>query len=320
MGGNLRNGGRIELKREGIRVGLLIEVQRRSARIVDEFGKEYDCFYSPEIDLREFSSFAVGDRIEFFPGDLSQQPLITAILPRTSKITRPGPSERWSRELVLAANVDLLVVVISPKQPDFQPRFLDRYLLIAEHSGVPALICMNKSDLGSESPKEVLYLKEIGYDSLTCSALTGEGMPALRDALRGRMAVLSGSSGVGKSSMICSLFPGAQVRTTEVRSHDGKGRHTTTTSHMHISADGLKVIDTPGLRELGMWAMKPMEVAREWREFIPYFGQCRFTDCMHRSEPDCAVLAAVASGKIPEFRLQSYHRILDTLNTPDEFK
>ncbi len=296
-----------------LRHGILVEVQRRSASVVDDVtGAEFHCAYSPEIDLKNFSNFAVGDRVEFFPGDTSQEALITNVLPRTSKISRPGPSERFARELILAANVDLLVAVTASARPDFNPRQLDRYLALAENFGVEALICVNKSDLQPGLPEAVLYLETLGYSAVTCSALTGFGIEDLRDKLRGRIAVLSGPSGAGKSSLIHALIPEAGAVTGDVR-RDGKGRHTTTSSRLYVTPDNVRLIDTPGLRELGLWNTKPGEVSGLWRDFKPYLGKCKFTDCLHRSEPDCAVLAAVESGAIPDWRLQSYYRVLDTL-------
>jgi ribosome biogenesis GTPase / thiamine phosphate phosphatase len=303
--------------RPGTRRGLLVEVQRRTAMVREEDGAETACAYSPEIDLTEFSNFAVGDRVEFYPGDSSQEPLITGVLPRSSKISRPGPGERHARELILAANVDLLVVVAAAAQPAFNPRLLDRYLAVAERFGIEALICINKIDLNPVLPAEVVYLREFGYPQVSCSAITHDGLDALRTALRGRVAVLSGPSGAGKSSLIRALVPGADPRVGEVRERDGKGRHTTTTSHLYAAGDGIRIIDTPGLRELGLWNVEAEDVAEYWRDFRPYLGQCRFTDCAHRSEPGCAVRAAVDSGEVPEFRLRSYYRVLETLAGDD---
>ena len=296
-----------------LRRGILVEVQRRSASVLDDVsGTELSCAYSPEIDLKSFSTFAVGDRVEYFPGDGSQEPLITAVLPRTSRISRPGPSERFAQELVLAANVDLLVPVAAILRPDFNSRQLDRYLALAENFGIEALICINKSDLQPGLPEAVKYLETLGYYAVTCSAETGFGIDDLRQKLRGRLAVFTGPSGAGKSSLIHALFPDAGAVAGDVR-RDGKGRHTTTTSRLYSTADGVRVIDTPGLRELGLWNTKPGEVAHLWRDFRPYLGSCKFKDCMHRTEPGCAVLAAVESGAIPDWRLQSYYRVLDTL-------
>jgi ribosome biogenesis GTPase len=301
----------------GTRFGMLVEVQRRTATVRDAGGEETLCAYSPGIRLGEFSNFAVGDQVEFYPGDAAQEPLITAILPRTSKISRPGPGERHARELILAANVDLLVVTVAAAQPAFNPRLLDRYLAVAERFGIEAVICINKCDLQPETPPEVLYLETIGYNRVSCSAETGTGLEALRATLRGRLAVLSGPSGAGKSSLIAALIPGADPRVGEVRESDGKGRHTTTTSHLYATPDGVRIIDTPGLRELGLWNVESDKVAGYWRDFQPFLGHCRFTDCAHRTEPDCAVRAAVDSGKIPDFRLQSYYRVLETLSGVD---
>jgi ribosome biogenesis GTPase len=300
----------------GVSRGMLVEVQRRTATVRDTDGRETLCTYSPGIRLGEFSNFAVGDQVEYYPGGAAQEPLITAILPRTSKISRPGPGERHARELILAANVDLLVVVAAAAQPAFNARLLDRYLAVAERFGIEALICINKIDLDPVLPPEVAYLRGIGYRQVSCSAETADGLDALREQLRGRLAVLSGPSGAGKSSLIRALVPGSDPRTGEVRESDGKGRHTTTTSHLYAVGtpqDGIRIIDTPGLRELGLWNVEAAEVADMWRDFRPYLGTCRFTDCVHRTEPGCAVRAAVEAGKVPDFRLQSYYRVLDTL-------
>jgi putative ribosome biogenesis GTPase RsgA len=147
----------------GTRRGMLVEVQRRTATVRDADGTETLCAYSPGIRLGEFSNFAVGDQVEYYPGGAAQEPLITAILPRTSKISRPGPGERHARELILAANVDLLVVTVAAAQPAFNPRLLDRYLAVAERFGIEALICINKIDLDPVLPDEVAYLRGIGY-------------------------------------------------------------------------------------------------------------------------------------------------------------
>lgn len=304
---------------QGVRRGMLVEVQRRTATVRDPDGAETQCAYSPGIRLGDFSNFAVGDQVEYYAGDASQEPLITAILPRASKISRPGPGERHARELILAANVDLLVVVSAAAQPDFNPRLLDRFLAVAEHFGIEAMVCVNKVDLRPDPIPEADYLESIGYARVSCSAKTGAGLDALRARLRGRLAVLSGPSGAGKSSLIRALVPGSDPRTGEVRESDGKGRHTTTTSHLYATEDGVRIIDTPGLRELGLWGVASADVAGLWRDFAPYIGKCRFTDCAHRAEPGCAVQAAVESGAVPGFRLQSYYRVLETLSGGDAF-
>ena len=303
-----RRGERVTLP--GIRRGILIEVQRRSAKVADGDGREHSCAYSPEIDLSTFSNFAVGDEVEFFPGDGAQEPLITVLLPRRNKISRPGPGERHAQELILAANVDLLVIVASATRPEFNPRLVDRYLAVAEHFEIEAVLCVNKSDLLKDLPAEAGYLRGIGYKVFSSSAETGAGIEELRACLRGRLSVFSGASGVGKSSLAKVLMPGLETRIGDVRP-DGRGRHTTTTSRLY-SEGGIRFIDTPGIRELGLWGVHPSALTGLWRDFRPFQGKCRFTDCGHRTEPGCAVLEAVRTGIIPDFRLQSYYRVVDT--------
>ena len=291
-------------------LGIIVEVHRRSAKVRGDDGQDFDCAYSPVINLESFSNFAVGDRVTFHAGSSAQEPLITSVLPRTSKISRPGPRDRRHDELILAANVDALVIVSTPSQPDFNPRLIDRYLALAENFSIDAVICLNKIDLEPELPSELVYLKTLGYTVLTCSVRQRLGLQELQDHLAGRMVVLSGSSGVGKSSLIKALVPGADPRVGEVRDRDGRGRHTTTASQLYTLSNGLRIIDTPGIRELGFWGVESRDLSGLWRDFKALHGQCQFRDCMHRGEKGCAVAKAVAAGQIPEARLSSYRRIL----------
>ncbi|MDB5048884.1 MAG: ribosome small subunit-dependent GTPase [Fibrobacteres bacterium] len=293
-------------------LGTLVEVQRRTATVCGDDGSETRCQYSPTIDLAGFSNFAVGDRVTYIRAGTQQEAMITGILPRTSKISRPGPKDRISQELILAANVDALVVVTTPQRPDFNPRMVDRYLALAEIFGIGAIICMNKADLEPSLPAELEYLATVGYPVLAVSAKQGLGMEELRSALEGLKVVLSGPSGVGKSSLIRKLIPGADPGVAEVREGDGKGRHTTTSSNLYRSG-GVCIIDTPGIRELGIRGVSKKELAEYWRDFRPYLQSCRFRDCAHRNEPGCAIIEAVASGKLPDFRYQSYLRIQESM-------
>ncbi len=293
-------------------LGTLVEVQRRTATVAGDDGASLQCQYSPTIDLSGFSNFAVGDRVTYIPSGTQQEAMITGILPRTSKISRPGPKDRHAVELILAANVDAIVVVATPMNPDFNPRLVDRYLALAEIFGIGAIVVMNKADLRDDLPAELEYLKGLGYPTLAVSAKSGRGMEELRTALDGIKVVLSGPSGVGKSSLIRGLIPGAEPGVGDVRKGDGKGRHTTTTSNLY-RAGGVCIIDTPGIRELGVRGVGRREFAEYWRDFRPFLGECRFRDCAHRDEPGCALVAAVAQGKLPEFRYQSFLRMQDTL-------
>lgn len=293
--------------------GVITEVQRRTALVLGEDGAEYSCQYSPTIDLSDFSNFAVGDKVEFVPQGTQQEPMITSLLPRRSKLSRPGPRDRRAEELILAANVDALLVVSAVRSPDFNARLVDRYLALAEFFSLDALLCLNKSDLDPSPPEELEYLRGLGYPVLSVSARTGAGMDDLRAALAGRMVVLSGASGVGKSSLIRSLVPGADPRVGEVQKGTGKGRHTTTSSHLYRVGTGAFIIDTPGIRELGISHVERRDLAPLWRDIASLAADCRFRDCMHVNEPGCAVRAAVESGALPDYRYQSYLRILDDL-------
>ncbi|MDQ3000243.1 MAG: ribosome small subunit-dependent GTPase A [Fibrobacterota bacterium] len=293
-------------------LGTLVEVQRRTATVAGDDGVDYRCQYSPTINLKGFSNFAVGDRVTFIQAGSQQEAMITGILPRTSKISRPGPMDRAQQELILAANVDALVIVTTPLHPDFNPRLVDRYLALAEIFGIDAMVVMNKVDLQSDLPAELDYLKSLEYPVFAVSAKHDIGLEELRKALLGIKVVLSGPSGVGKSSLIRKLIPGADPGIGDVRKGEGKGRHTTTWSNLYRHG-GVCIIDTPGIRELGIRGVTRKELADYWRDFRPYLQGCRFRDCAHKNEPGCAIIEAVASGKLPEFRYQSYLRIQESM-------
>jgi putative ribosome biogenesis GTPase RsgA len=164
-------------------LGTLVEVQRRTALVAGDDGKDHRCQYSPVIDLTEFSNFAVGDRVDFIATGAQQEAMITGIRPRTSKISRPGPRDRASDELILAANVDALVVVASTRKPEFNPRLVDRYLALAEIFGIQAIICLNKADLDPVIPRELEYLHRLGYPVVAISAKSGQGLETLCKAM-----------------------------------------------------------------------------------------------------------------------------------------
>jgi ribosome biogenesis GTPase len=296
--------------------GVIVEVQRRTAIVAGEGGAEYNCQYSPTIQLKELCNFAVGDQVSFIPQGPSQEPMITSVSPRTTQITRPGPKDRSADDLILAANVDTLLIVACTIQPEYNPRLVDRYLTLASFFGIDAYLCINKIDLDSALPAEVLYLRSLGYPVLPVSAKGGLGMDALRAALDGLTTVLSGASGVGKSSLIKALVPGADPRVGEVQRGKGKGRHTTTSSHLYHyaapGARGLRIIDTPGIRELGIRVTRK-ELAALWRDIASLAAGCRFRDCVHTGEPGCAVTEAVERGALPAYRYDSYLRMLETL-------
>ena len=223
----------------------------------------------------------------------------------TRGLVRQAPESK--RVHVLAANVDQVVIVLSAAEPPPDFTLLDRYLVIAEHHTLPALIVLNKSDRGvpPEIAEELTRYERLGYTTLTTSALTGAGIAPLRAQVHGARSVFSGVSGVGKSSLINCLAADAALPTGAVDAK-GEGRHVTTRAEtVSLDAETL-VMDTPGLRKLAVWNILPEDLAQFFPEIRALFGQCRFRDCTHRDEPACAVRAAADNGTIAPRRYRSY--------------
>jgi ribosome biogenesis GTPase len=235
-------------------------------------------------------------------------------LPRRSKLTRRAAGTKPT-EQVIVANADQLVAVMAVK-PDPQWTLLDRYLAGAEASEMPAIICLTKLDLIRGTPMEAEVLvqvevfRNIGYQVITTSTTTGEGIETLREVLKGKMSVFIGKSGVGKSSLLNTLQPGLGIRVNEINLSYGKGRHTTTYLEMHTLESGGEVVDTPGVKVYGLWNVDPDDIDLMYRDFAPFVGKCKFgADCTHEHEPGCAIIRAVQQGKITKRRYESYRHV-----------
>jgi ribosome biogenesis GTPase len=256
----------------------------------------------------------IGDRVEVasLPGG---DGMIEAVEPRRSRFSRrqPGPRGSWKEDMIVA-NLDQVLVVFACADPMPHLRMVDRFLVVAEHNEVDAVVVANKVDLvGLAAAREIFSgYDAIGYPVHYASAREGVGIEELSDRLVGRVSVVSGPSGVGKSTLLNAIQPGLRIETGAVSAALHKGRHTTTSAELHrLSAPGGGyVADTPGLRELGLWQVPAEELAWCFPEMRNHLGRCAFNDCRHLTEPRCAVLAAVAAGQISEARHDSYQRLL----------
>lgn len=239
---------------------------------------------------------------------------VLAVRPRRTQLVRPDPGAP-GRLLVLAANVDVAVIVVAARDPAPKPGLIDRALVALHQSGVEPVVCVNKVDLlGDEGRRELAAMlapyRELGVPVHGCSASTGEGLEALRAVLHRRAAVFLGHSGVGKSSLLNALDPGSSRRVGAVRAGDGKGRHTTTTASLCRLGDGGTAIDTPGVRAFGLARPTADELRAAFAEFGPFAAGCRFADCTHVGEPQCGVRDAAAAGRLSPARYASYVRIV----------
>jgi ribosome biogenesis GTPase len=254
---------------------------------------------------------ATGDWVSWHPTRQGRG-VIEEILPRETQLSRRRPGH-VEAEQVIVANPDQAVFIFSVRKPEPHLRMLDRLLVIAENNDLRAIICANKIDLlqdREDAERLFRIYTDCGYPVIYASSHTGEGVPDLRDLLRGQLSVLCGPSGVGKSSLLNAVQPDLGLAVRQISGATGKGRHTTVSVRLWPLSDGGYVADTPGLREAGFWDIEPEELAWHFVEIRPWLSDCRFSSCLHIHEPDCAVKAAVDAGAISPERYDSYCRIV----------
>lgn len=279
-------------------------------RVIAAHGRQYvvelaDGSILPCFPRGKKSDVACGDLVQIQQAG-ADQGVIEAILPRTSLLYRSNEI----KQKLIAANVDQVVIVVAT-EPAFSDELVTRALLAVESEEIAPLIVLNKCDLTDKltAARERLALfTQLGYPVLELSAL--KHADDLRPALQGCTSVLVGQSGMGKSTLVNALLPEAKAATREISAALDSGKHTTTHATLyHLNADS-ELIDSPGLQEFGLGHLDRQEIEQAFREFRPYLGQCRFRDCRHDKEPDCALTAAVAEGKIDARRFAIYHRIM----------
>jgi ribosome biogenesis GTPase / thiamine phosphate phosphatase len=264
----------------------------------------------------EMARAVAGDRVTFDAATLDAEVMaIDAVVTRSSLLARRTPEGRGTRPV--AANVDQVIVVTAAADPVPIPQLIDRLLVVAEATDIPALVVVNKVDLAAADPVRA-HLATAGYELLEVSAATGQGLDALRARVGGRESVFAGPSGAGKSSLLNALEPGLGLRVGAISEKVRRGTHTTVTATMVPLAVGGFVVDTPGFSEVGVWAVAQRDLARCFPEYRTPAAACRFGDCLHRSEPGCGVREAVVAGAIPPERHASYLAILAELEALPE--
>lgn len=261
---------------------------------------------------------AVGDHVEIVRehGE-GNTAIIKKILPRNNYIVRQSPRKKHYLHL-LASNVDQVVLIVTIVEPMLKQGFIDRFLLMTEPHDIPVTIVFNKADLYTEDDQLVyealkaLY-EDIGYQVILTSATEGIGLTDLRAILKDKTTLVSGQSGVGKSSLVNSIQSNLILRTGEISDYTGKGQHTTTFAEMFPLDFGGSLIDTPGIKTLSFNNLEPMDVAHNFRELFEYSSDCKFSNCTHRDEPKCAVKKAIEDNEISELRYANYITILDEI-------
>ena len=267
-----------------------------------------------ELDTGYINAVAVGDNV-VVTEDGAGAWAIESVLPRSTILARPDPFLA-PRQQVVAANVDQLLIVSSWKEPDLWPELIDRYLIAASLSEIVPIVCVNKADLIDnmwEYESVTQIYRDMGYRTVATSALTGEGIPDLRSELAGKLTVVVGLSGTGKSSLMSAVQPGLNLRVGEVSQAHHQGRHTTTQASMYRLDGGGYVADTPGIREFGLAGLTLGELPLYFPEIDELAAECRFSNCAHLEEPKCAVRVAEDAGRVSSSRVASYRAIFDEL-------
>ncbi|HSX21102.1 MAG TPA: ribosome small subunit-dependent GTPase A [Gammaproteobacteria bacterium] len=288
--------------------GLVIAHHGQSLEITDDAGNVIICK-----KRQNLGPIVPGDRVKWQLDSVSNTGVVTAIEPRTSLLSRPDARDNMH---AVAANVDQIFIVIAPRPAPNQTT-IDRYLLAADAQNVTPILVLNKEDLLPIDPKQTELLEliqvyaQIGISTIIVSAKKLLNLAQLHAHMAKKTNVFVGQSGVGKSSLIATFMPEANIKIGDLSLADTHGRHTTTTARLyHLAELDCNLIDSPGMREFPLWKLDPATLASGFIEFRPFLHDCKFRNCLHNNEPGCALLTAVEAGKISHTRLLSYQKIL----------
>jgi ribosome biogenesis GTPase len=271
----------------------------------------------------------VGDFVLFEPKDHSEG-FIIEVLERTSVLSRADNLSRRKEQLI-AANIDQVLITTSVVSPAFKANLVDRYIIAAQKGGMKPIIVINKidqlenvDDVSIAAERELVHLfieiyTQLGYQVIPVSCITQEGIAALKETMRSKASVFSGQSGVGKSSLI-NLMTGLELPTGEIVSKTQKGAHTTTSAQLIPLEEGGWCIDTPGIKSFGLWNLQTEEIQQFYHEIKAAGAQCRYPNCTHIHEPDCAVVSAVQAGTISALRYESYCSLLTSIEKPHRLR
>lgn len=290
--------------------------------VKDDVGRLWDCRIRGKLKIDKAISstnpVAVGDKVTFMVEDIDLGlGVITHVGERANYIVRTAPQNRHQRHIV-AANLDQALIVTTIAEPRTSQGFIDRFLVTAEAYHIRTLVVCNKADLLTgdahkawEERKQML--EQIGYPTFTLDALHGKGLEELSEAINGQITLFCGHSGVGKSTLINCFIPDLRLKVQQVSDWSGKGQHTTTFAEMFDLPHGGAIIDTPGIKELGIVDIAKEELAHYFPEMKAKMSECKFNNCIHVNEPGCAVKAAVNEGTISAARYTSYQHMLESL-------
>lgn len=318
--------GKEKVKKSAGRPGLVVRNTGSNYIVRLDSGEELPCRVKGNFRIRGIRTtnpVAVGDRVEVTKA-ADDADYITEVLPRRNYIIRRA-SNLSKESHILASNLDCAALVATLRDPATPTTFIDRFLATAEAYSIPAILVINKVDIYDEDDLEladaIAYLYDsIGYKVYLVSAQTGEGVDTLREALRDKVTLLAGNSGVGKSSLINALVPGADLKTGRISDIHHTGTHTTTFSEMIDLPGGGEIIDIPGVRGFGTIDFAPAEVSHYFPEIFRIGKDCKYSDCKHTGEPGCAVREAVEESRISQSRYASYLSILEEIADADKYR